>query len=91
MADSSDYPDSLNPTDQCAPTPAACDIDLATGMLSHLTKRSGWDVPEAWYFLARAYALQGRREKEREALRTALELSESRSVRYVGNALGWSL
>ena len=75
----------------CAPVPPVCDRDLAAGMLSHLTKRAGWDVPEAWYFLSRAYALQDRKDKEREALRTALELSEGRPVRHIGHALGLCL
>src|SRR6266567_3520020 len=34
------------------------DVDLAAGMLGHLTKGRGWDVPEAWYYLARAYGMQ---------------------------------
>ena len=66
-----------------------CDIDLAAGMLSYLTKGKGWDVPEAWYYLAKAYGLQGRKEKEKEFLRLALELSERRGVREIGSALGW--
>ncbi|KAF8804168.1 hypothetical protein BYT27DRAFT_7170685 [Phlegmacium glaucopus] len=65
------------------------DIDLAAGMLSYLTKGKGWDVPEAWYYLAKAYGLQGRKEKEKETLRLALELSERRGVRDIGSALGW--
>ncbi|KAF8966758.1 hypothetical protein BDZ97DRAFT_1938402 [Flammula alnicola] len=70
------------------PTP---EIDLAASMLARLTKCRGWDVPEAWYFLAKAYALQGRKERERDALKTALELSEGHGVRDVGLALGWCL
>ncbi len=72
-------------------SPASGDIDLAAGMLAQLTKSQGWDIPEAWYFLSKAYALQGRKEKERAALVAALELSEGRAVRYVGRALGWCL
>ena len=65
------------------------DVDLAAGMLSYLTKGNGWNVPEAWYYLAKAYGLQGRKEKEKEILRLALELSERRGVRDIGSALGW--
>ncbi|KAF9478780.1 TPR-like protein [Pholiota conissans] len=73
-----------------APT-STPDTDLATGMLARLAKARGWDIPEVWYFLSKAYALQGRREMEREALKTALELSEGRGVRDIGIALGWCL
>lgn len=66
-------------------------VDLATGMLSHSVKGTAWDVPEAWYFLAKAYGLQCRKDKEREALATALRLSERRSVRDIGTAIGWCL
>ena len=72
-----------------APTIPNSDVDLAAGMLSYLTKGRGWNVPEAWYYLAKAYGLQGRKEKEREFLRLALELSERRGVRDIGSALGW--
>ena len=65
------------------------DVDLAAGMLSYLTKGKGWNVPEAWYYLAKAYGLQGRTEKEKEILSLALELSERRGVRDIGSALGW--
>ncbi|TFK35798.1 hypothetical protein BDQ12DRAFT_687572 [Crucibulum laeve] len=66
-------------------------VDLAAGMLSHLTRGRGWDIPEAWYFLAKAYRLQGRSERERKALENALELSERRGVRDTGSALGWCI
>ena len=46
-------------------------------------------MPEAWYYLAKAYGLQGRKEKEKEILKLALELSERRGVRDIGSALGW--
>lgn len=66
-------------------------IDLASGLLSYLTQGPGWDVPEAWYFLAKAYGKQGRKVHEKNSLKTALELAESRGVREVGAALGWCL
>ncbi|KAL0569229.1 hypothetical protein V5O48_012743 [Marasmius crinis-equi] len=66
-------------------------VDLVTGLLSHLTEGAGWDVPEAWYFLAKAYGMQGRSDRERECLTLALKLSEKRGVRDVNAALGWCL
>ena len=60
-------------------------------MLSYSVKGAAWDVPEAWYFLAKAYGLQGRKDKEREALALALSLSERRCIRDIGNAVGWCL
>ena len=64
------------------------DVDMAAGILGYLTKGRGWDVPEAWYYLAKAYGMQGRRERERETLKHALMLSEKRGVRDVEVALG---
>ncbi|KAI0370661.1 hypothetical protein BV20DRAFT_1052115 [Pilatotrama ljubarskyi] len=66
-------------------------VDLAVGLLSALTKGAGWDVPEAWYFLAKMYALQGRQDRERECLCFALTLSENRPLRDAGAAVGWCL
>ena len=65
------------------------DVDLAAGLLSHLTRGPAWDVPEAWYFLAKAYGFQGRKDRERECLAFALELSEHRGVREISAAIGW--
>ncbi|TFK94482.1 hypothetical protein K466DRAFT_476349 [Polyporus arcularius HHB13444] len=66
-------------------------VDLAVGLLSELTKGAGWDVPEAWYFLGKMYALQGRQDRERECLCFALTLSENRPLRDPGTAVGWCL
>ncbi|KAH8813731.1 hypothetical protein DL96DRAFT_1757706 [Flagelloscypha sp. PMI_526] len=63
-------------------------VDLAAGILEQLTRGPGWDVPEAWYFLAKAYAMQERKDKERECLGIAVKLSERRGARDVGIALG---
>ncbi|OAX33790.1 hypothetical protein K503DRAFT_725395 [Rhizopogon vinicolor AM-OR11-026] len=65
--------------------------DLVAGVLGHVTRGPGWDVPEAWYYLAKAYGLQGRKDKERESLVTALALSDRRSIRDIGRAVGWCL
>ena len=67
------------------PTPA--NVDLAAGLLNIHTKGAGWDVPEAWYFLARACQLQGRKERERECLLYALRLQETRCIRPITSAL----
>ena len=45
-------------------------------------------MPEVWYYLAMAYRLQGRAEREAEALEEALRLSEGRGVREIGAAVG---
>ncbi|KAI0660278.1 hypothetical protein C8Q70DRAFT_980001 [Cubamyces menziesii] len=66
-------------------------VDLAVGLLSALTKGPAWDVPEAWYFLAKMYGLQGRQDRERECLCYALTLSENRPLRDPGIAVGWCL
>jgi tetratricopeptide (TPR) repeat protein len=66
-------------------------IDLAAGMLSSFTKGPGWDIPEAWYLLAKAVSLQGRKERERECLTYALGLVEGKPIRDVGVALGYTL
>lgn len=65
--------------------------DLVAGLLGHVTRGPGWDVPEAWYYLAKAYGLQGRKDMERESLATALALSDRRSIRDIGRAVGWCL
>ena len=71
--------------------PSQDNIDLAAGLLSTLTRGAGWDVPETWYFLARARGLQGKRDRERECLSFALGLVEGRGVRDMKVAVGWCL
>ncbi|KAJ7074707.1 hypothetical protein C8F01DRAFT_1101566 [Mycena amicta] len=66
-------------------------VDLVAGMLSHLSRGPGWDVPEVWYFLAKAYRLQERKDRERECLSLALTLSERRGVRELASAVGWCI
>ncbi|KAG6885786.1 hypothetical protein C0993_009891 [Termitomyces sp. T159_Od127] len=72
-------------------TNSSNDVDLAAGLLSHLTRGNGWHVPEAWYYLAKAYGLQGRKKRERECLDFALLLSASRGIREIGAAVGWCI
>ncbi|KAJ7641510.1 hypothetical protein FB45DRAFT_825779 [Roridomyces roridus] len=69
----------------------AANVDLVAGMLAHLTQGPGWDVPEAWYFLGKAYGMQERKDREKECLKLALELSERRGVRDLGSAIGWCI
>lgn len=66
-------------------------VDLAAGMLSSFTKGPGWDVPEAWYLLANAVSLQGRKERERECLTYALGLIEGKPIRDIRIALDCAL
>ncbi|KAK4058229.1 hypothetical protein OIO90_000968 [Microbotryomycetes sp. JL221] len=61
-------------------------LPFAEGILETLTKRHGWDSPEAWFELSKCFNLKrdklGRRlERERECLVWALQLEETRSVR----------
>ncbi|KAF8229254.1 hypothetical protein L208DRAFT_1439479 [Tricholoma matsutake] len=71
--------------------PCSGNVDLAAGILSRLTRGTGWDVPEAWYFLAKAYRMQGRKEREKECQSLALKLSETRGIREMGAAIGWCI
>ncbi|KIK96970.1 hypothetical protein PAXRUDRAFT_137268 [Paxillus rubicundulus Ve08.2h10] len=66
-------------------------VDLSAGLLGHVTRGLGWDIPEAWYYLAKAHGLQGQKDKERECLLKALALSENRCIRDIGRAVGWCL
>lgn len=66
-------------------------VDLVAGMLSDLTQGSGWDVPEAWYFLGKAHGMRGMHDRERECLGFALGLAEGRPLRDFGEAVGWCL
>ncbi|KAF5376499.1 hypothetical protein D9615_008660 [Tricholomella constricta] len=75
-------------TDKSSTHASSANVDIAAGMLGHLTRGNGWDVPEAWYYLAKAYGLQGRRKRERECLDFALALSTSRGIRELGAAVG---
>ncbi|GAA5942233.1 uncharacterized protein JCM15063_002943 [Sporobolomyces koalae] len=60
-------------------------VPFAETLLDTLTKKQGWDSPEAWYELSRCYKLTNRREKEKECLVWALQLEETRSLRGLGN------
>lgn len=75
-------------------TPQGLDkkLPFAEGILETLTKRHGWDLPEAWFELSRCFKMmpgggpaERRKERERECLVWALQLEETRAVR------GWSV
>ena len=66
-------------------------VDLSAGLLRYMSRGPGWDVPEVWYFLAKAYGVRGQKENQRECLVTALSLSENRCIRDLGRAVGWCL
>lgn len=63
---------------------APAKVPYAEGLLDTLTKRYGWDVPEAWFELSRCYKATGRPGREKECLVWALQLEETRSVRALG-------
>ena len=63
-------------------------MDLAASLLGYLTKGRGWDVPEAWYFLAKAYGMQGRKERERDALGLSLSFRSIGGLGRLGLRLG---
>ncbi|KAG9312488.1 hypothetical protein JVU11DRAFT_6875 [Chiua virens] len=58
-------------------------VDLSAGLLEYMSRGPGWDVPEVWYFLAKAYGLRGQKDKQRECLTTAVVI-ERESV-YQGS------
>ncbi|KIY62652.1 hypothetical protein CYLTODRAFT_426757 [Cylindrobasidium torrendii FP15055 ss-10] len=70
-------------------------VDLAVGLLKTAVKGRGWDSPEAWWLLAKAYRLQPKREAEsKDALKTALELTGRRgkgAVRTLPEVFGDSI
>lgn len=52
------------------------------GLLEKLTSSShGWDIPEAWFALARAYELSGETGRTKRALWRCVELEDVRAVR----------
>jgi len=63
--------------------------DRAYFLLSTLTKLgAGWDYPEAWSELARAYEASGQTEKAKEMLWWCVELEDSRPLRG-WEVVGW--
>lgn len=91
---SSPNPDGTGKEEHVGPHPSQSsklsqsNVDLACGLLTQSSRGRGWDVPEVWYYLATAYRLQGRFEKETHALEKALRLAEGRGVREIRAAIG---
>lgn len=56
-------------------------VSLAEGLLYNLTQGNGWNVSEAWLFLARVMKETNRPEKQREYLEYALKLEKAKSIR----------
>ncbi|RPB04198.1 hypothetical protein L873DRAFT_1667629, partial [Choiromyces venosus 120613-1] len=54
----------------------------AMGLLQQLTNSPrGWDVPEAWFALAKAYELAGEIERSKSALWKCVALEDCRGIR----------
>ncbi|KAF7732343.1 hypothetical protein EC973_005239 [Apophysomyces ossiformis] len=51
--------------------------ELAEGLLERITRSSGWDCSEAWYYLGKIHQRVGRLEQAKESFLYALELSET--------------
>jgi len=59
-------------------------VNLVVGMLSDYAGIvSGWDVPEAWYFLGKAHGMRRMHDRECECLNFALCLAEGSKAHYV--------
>ncbi|BEI84707.1 hypothetical protein CcaverHIS002_0501080 [Cutaneotrichosporon cavernicola] len=66
-------------------------VDLAHSLLSQLVQDRGWDVPEAWFALAKVCERQDRHARARECLLYALQLECTRTCRALPDALPrWS-
>jgi lipoprotein NlpI len=63
-------------------------IDMAHGLLNGLTQANGWDVPEAFLWLARVCERQERKLRAQELLRYALVLERTRCCRELGKVVG---
>lgn len=64
--------------------------DRAYGLLRGLTGLgSGWDLPEAWFAMARAHEEGGEAERAKDALWWCVELEEGRGVRGWGECGGY--
>lgn len=62
-------------------------ISLAEGLLVNLTQTNGWNVSEAWLFLARVMKETNRWEKQKECLEYALQLEKAKTIRALPNAI----
>lgn len=62
-------------------------VELAEGILRHVTETKGWDIVEAWHLLGRCYAMGEENEKARDVLEWALKLEDTRPIRDLKVAL----
>ncbi|SPO37287.1 uncharacterized protein PSFLO_02760 [Pseudozyma flocculosa] len=62
-------------------------VSLAEGLLNSVTAGKGWDVAEAWLFLAKAVQRCDRTARARECLEYALTLENTKPVRPLRLAL----
>ncbi|KAN0060128.1 hypothetical protein ACQY0O_008102 [Thecaphora frezii] len=62
-------------------------VSLAEGLLTSVTLGNGWDVSEAWLFLARAVQRSNRTARARTCLEYALMLENTKPIRPLGLAL----
>lgn len=58
-------------------------VDMAHGLLNSLTQANGWDVPEAFLWLAQVCEKQDRSARAQELLRFALTLERTRTCRPI--------
>ncbi len=58
-------------------------IDMAHGLLNGMTQANGWDVPEAFLWLAKVCEKQDRPARAQELLRFALTLERTRTCRPI--------
>ncbi|KAI9492654.1 hypothetical protein BDB00DRAFT_873233 [Zychaea mexicana] len=56
------------------------DLDVAEGILDSVTKGSGWDCAEAWFYLGRIYQRTSRADRGKECMMYALELESTRPI-----------
>jgi tetratricopeptide (TPR) repeat protein len=61
-------------------------LELAEGVLRHVTQTQGWNVAEAWYLLGRCYEA-AQPTKARECLEWALKLEKTKALRDPRRAL----
>ncbi|KAF7726682.1 hypothetical protein EC973_008556 [Apophysomyces ossiformis] len=56
------------------------ELEIAEGLLDHVTKGNGWDCAEAWFHLGDIYRQTGRLERTKDCLSYALDLENTRPI-----------
>ncbi|GAA5969963.1 hypothetical protein JCM3765_002325 [Sporobolomyces pararoseus] len=80
-------PPSATTTSSTSPSWVHTQLPFAESLLETLTKKQGWDCPDAWFELSKCYKHTNRREKEKECLVWSLQLEETRSLRNLETGL----